>query len=325
MNSLVEDVIVKKIEYETQFCEHCGFLGKQCQMRRLDKREFNPDLEDEFPNVPFPAEWIMEFEKPKVKALPVKGLEEKFIPVVGNSYTYKAYSVIMPLTSLGVGKKHKKDVHDMFPLIEYVGLCMTAKDKFLLEFIQARDMEVTWAKELTNRNYDFVLSPNISFYGSQPSCSTVYNRLLTYKTIKELLDVGIPVVPSLGSLWEEDLKEYGKWISKCGFEYVYMNMQLLKYNSTFQNAVDNLKFIGNYIDADIILVGVFDPDRIKELEKIRKFKYISSQLHVLATKRVSWYKGVETKLDQFDSMYYDKVMSVNIKNYNNVLKAKGIK
>jgi len=311
----------KDREFETDFCDTCQFLDKECEMRIVRDVPFDEDMLEYFPNVPFPAEDIYKYKGFKLKALPVK-LDDKFIPMLSSTYRYDESTIAVPITSLKLNSKYKKDCHISFPRAKQVGLVMSAKDEFLLKFIEADDIDGgEWAVGLRNKNFDFVLSPQISFYYNQPSCSTVYNRLLTYKSIKELIDAGIPTIPQIGFLWEKDLKDYIKWLVACKFQYAYINLQQVKYDSEFEISLETVRMLDKLVGDkfEIIVLGVFSIDRIKQLEKIRPFKYINTSLHILSTLRVEWKNGKERKLNEFDAMYYEDVMKNNLFNYRKAL------
>lgn len=308
-----------EVEYETPFCEQCSWLGSYCEMSKIDDRPFNIDLADIFPASPMPLEAYKRYDQIKVKPLPIPDLD-KIINVVGNKYSFEEKTILFPLSGIKLNSKVQKDIHTKFHKDTKVGLMMSAKDIFLHDFIQANDFpetdEITWAKELKKRNFDFVLSPNTSFYYNMPSCSQVFIRFLQYKTISELLDAGIPVIPSAQFIWESDIVRYGKWLNKMKFSHVYFNMQLATYDSQFKASLPAIKMLSENVNAEIILLGVFNPDRIKELEKIRKFIYVNSHLHILSTQRVVWHSPKkEVKEDIWNAMYYEDTMVKNIKNY----------
>lgn len=313
----------KKIEYEIEDCPKCPwFKNKYCEMKKLDKRPFNQDLLSIFPDNPIYLEGHKEYDQISVKALPIPKIKDKYLSVVANKYSYFEDTMLFPLSGLKLNSKVQKDIHNKFNPKSKVGLMMSAKDIFLHDFIQANDFDdITWAEELKKRNFDFVFSPNTSFYYNMPSCSQIYVRLLQYKSISELLDAGIPTIPSVQFIWESDLKRYAKWLNKSGFEYVYFNMQLATYDSQFKSSLEFIELLNKHVKQEIILLGVFNPERIKELEKIRKFKYVNSHLHVLSTQRVVWVKpNEEVKENVWDAMYYEDTMIKNIKNYKSYMK-----
>lgn len=305
--------------FETPFCEKCDWKGSYCEMNRSDKRPFNMELADIFPASPLPLEAYKRYDQIKVKALPIPELD-KIINVIGNKYSYPEKTVMFPLSGIKLNSKVQKDIHVKFHKDTTVGLMMSAKDIFLHNFIQANDFpetdKIVWAENLAKRNFDYVLSPNTSFYYNMPSCSQVFIRFLQYKAISELLDAGIPVIPSAQFIWESDIKRYGAWLNKMGFSHVYFNMQLATYDSQFKASLPSIKMLSDNVKAEIILLGVFNPERIKELEKIRKFIYVNSHLHILSTQRVVWHSPTkEVKEDIWNAMYYEDTMVKNIKNY----------
>ena len=97
-------------------------------------------------------------------------------------------------------------------------------------------------------------------------------------------------------------------------------MQLSKVDSVFEKGIEYIKLLNKYVDAKIILTGVFDIDRIKTLEKIRPFIYASSYLSILATNRVAWTKSREIKKDIIDAMFFGDVLKGSITNYRKALK-----
>ena len=300
---------------ETVYCDQCPYLGTRCEMRRLNDRPFDQELLPFFSDTPFTLVDFQQYAEIAVKALPVPKFEV-FTPVINNKYMQKESVVLFPMSNLKISEKAHKDIHQIFPNVKHVGLVMNAKDDFLIPYVERED----WTKAIVSRNFDFSFSPNISFYYNQPSCSTVLNRFRVYKTIKDLLDKGIPVVPSVGFLWEDDLKRYGVWLHKSGFEKVYVNIQMVKFDSGFQQVLDQLRLISKYVKADIIVSGVFDIARMKEINKIRKCSYTNSQLHVLSSNRRAWKNGKHQKVNGFDAMFYDDVMSTNIVNYRSSIR-----
>lgn len=296
---------------ETMWCDECKLYGNRCEMRVIDSSPFDLDLLEIFPNAPYAALEMLKYAEPKIKALPVEGLKETILPVISNSYKYEEDTAIFPFIGYNIKGKAYKDIHSLYKPNTKVGLLMSGKDEFLTETLN----NPLWVEKITARKFDFVLSPNISFYYNQPSCSTVLNRLTSYKAIVELINAGVPVIPSANFLWDSDLERFTNWLNDCEFQYVYFNMQQSKYDSIFESAIEYLNKLNKKFNGTVIVLGVFDPDRIKILSKIGDFKYISSQLNMLSIQRVVWKAGKEEKKNSLDAMFYDDLMNENIINY----------
>lgn len=280
-------------------------------MRQIEDKPFDVTMLHMFPNEPDLALSLEQYARPKIKALPIKKFSQQIIPVIGNKYPHREDAVLYPMTSIRPEMKVYRSVHSLFEQTMRVGLIMSAKDEPLLNFVR----HPKWVDVIKNRGFDFVLSPNISFYANQPSCSTVANRFLVYKTVAELVRGGVPVIPSANFLWESDLVRYAKWITDCGFDYVYMNFQTVKHDSDFELALGMLKLLNKHIHCGVVILGVFDVDRIKVIEKVRRCHYVSTQLHIYAAGRFSWKRKEVKKLDVLDGMFYDDVYQDNLVSY----------
>ena len=311
--------MAKKIKIdveETPFCSECKFYKKECAVRLVDDKPFDVNLLEYFPNEPSVLIEYEKYNKVAIKKVPFNfEIKDRFVPVVSGKYGYEEDTVLFPVSNLRLDQKFNQDIHRRFPATNHVGLMMNARDGFLFGFVKDN-----WIENLAVKNFDFIFSPNFSFYYNQPSCSTVLNRFLTYKAIAEITSKGIPAVPCVNFLWEEDLKEYSKWLKKYSFKYVYYNLQLSKVDSVFDKGIEYIKLLNKHIDAEIILTGVFDTNRIKVLEKIRPFIYTNSYLNVLSTNRVVWSKKGEKKKDIIDAMFFGDVLRENILNYRKALK-----
>lgn len=302
---------------ETIFCRDCKYLDSTCETKNRDESlpEFDWDLLELFQSQPFEAFDNEQYREPKIKAIPIKLPQQKIIPVISNKYK-KENIVLFPFSSLSK-KDSNFDIHRTFGENTKVGLLMTSKDIELIDFIT----DTAWHSRLKKRKFDFVCSPNISFYFNQPSCSTINNRLLTYKTIAELINNDIPTIPSLMFTWESDVLKYVDWLNKCKFEYVYFNTQMVKKDAVFNSMIERLeKYVLPNLNAKIILVGVFSIDRIAALEKISdKFIYASTYMSILSGLKVEWKNNKERKLGQFEELYFENIFEKNMKNYRQSL------
>lgn len=314
--------------YETIFCQDCQFLDKECSMLKKDSRPFDENLKHLFLDVPVLAEKYKVFKEPKIKNLAeLPEISEKYLFVFTNPCKEFEETVIVPMSMVSKSSKSKpKNLHSSFNA-KKIGAVLSAKAPFLLPFIEEDNIsgKVEWVKRLKDKGVDFVFAPNISFYSNQPSCSVVYNRFVTYKTLKELNDYGMPAIPSMLYLWDKDLKNYCNWIAKTGYKAVYLNMQLTQAKKNYFFAIESIKKIMDYLPKDtfIYLLGVHSPDRIAEIEKLNgNFKYFSSRLSIASQNRFLWDKGKEVKLPLFEGMYYDDVMVKNIKSYREFFKEK---
>lgn len=314
--------------YETIFCQDCQFLDKECSMLKKDSRPFDEELRHLFIDAPILADRYKGFKEPKIKNLvELPEIEEKYLFVFTNPYMEFEDTVIVPMSIFNKATKGKtKNLHSSFNA-KKIGVVLSAKDPFLLSFIEEDNVsgKVEWVNKLKAKGVDFVLAPNISFYSNQPSCATVYNRFLTYKTLKELNDYGMPAIPSMLYLWDKDLKNYCKWIAKTGYKAVYLNMQLTQAKKNYDFAIESIKKVMEYLPKDICiyLLGVHSQERIAEVEKLNgNFKYLSSRLSIASQNRFFWVAGKEKKVPLFEGMYFDDVMKKNIKSYREFFKGK---
>lgn len=306
--------------YETIFCPECSYRSSLCEMQKLSDVEFDLSLYDYFPNEPFQIKDIDKYDRIKLTANKLKVRFDKFIPTT-DSQVDELKDVFYPLSSFNIDAQNPQNIHKTFPNMR-VGLLMTGKDPMLVDFIKSD----TWVQKIINKKFDYVFAPNLSFYNNQPSCSTVYNRLLSYKAVYELNESGLPVIPSINFIWKSDLQRYSNWLNECGFNYVYLNVQLVKSAKHFNQLFDYIKLIKKHVKAKLIIVGVLDLQRISELENIGNFFYTNSGIHALSSLKLLWSPtGDYKKVDLVNGgMYYKDVFKRNYRNYisklNRVLK-----
>lgn len=287
-------------------------------MRRLSVAPFDAAMAVVFPDEPFDVFPYAKYAEPSVKSLPIKLPDTQFIPVTNNRYGHEEPVILYPFSTLGSSnsERSRSDIHTLFPKVEQVGLLMTGKDIPLVEFTR----EESWTKVIAKKNFDFVFSPNFSFFNNQPSCSTVLNRLLIYKSIKELLSEGIPVIPTIDYLWLSDLDRYAKWLNRSGFDYVYFNAQRLKDENAYDRLEKDLITINERVEAEVIIVGMNNVEKIKRFNRIRKYRYAHSQLHMLSANRIKLLpNGKEEKSGKLEFLFYDDLLQFNLESYRTLL------
>lgn len=310
---------VKSIAYEVPFCENCVYRKKECQMKQMNDMPFDEMLLEYFPNIPDYIDDFIQYKEVSVKALDVPEIEEIFYPVVPVSMTVKSPISFIPFSAMSFNKTVRPIAKNKESNTKLC-LAMNGKDDVLEEFISKSD----WTDFVKAKGFDFMFSPNFSFYYNQPSCSIVLNRLKTYKAIKDALDANIPVVPAVSYVWLEDLKSYASWIKKSGFKYVYINAQMVKQDSTYQVFLENAKnILSVFQDSDIkiIISGIFSVPRVRDLRRLSdKFIFISSFLAVFAQQRLLWTEKGEKKVSGSESLFCEGILAKSVVNYLNAIK-----
>lgn len=314
-------------EFECDSCSFCTFYSR-CERMKLSNTPFSEDLLDSllfpnnFENIEDCFPGIEKYITPKIRAEKIGVKFPKMSFVTHAKFDADEEILTYPLPKLAISATRFSNISAKRQ--SKIGLLLVDRPEELHDFYNKKN----WLKQITARKFDFVFSPAFSFFYNQPSCSTVANRLLVYKSVSEMVEVGIPTIPNFDWLWESDAEEYSKWIIDCGFKYVYIPASLARAKIFFEMFLENLKKSKELLknEVQIIIVGVNSIERIKRIEtEIGSFKYLNSHLPVISSRNMMWSESGEEYLTSSSAISREMLFLENAARYREALFKHGIK
>jgi hypothetical protein len=345
------------LEDENFYCSTCNYK-KHCEKTVVVKAPFeHADAKQFFPDNPYAiATMFPDIEKyraprlGKLAEIPVDFPKVSFV----THQKIDAHEKVLtfPLSKLSMGME--KRLTNLAKSRQCsLGLLMSDDDKSLLSWLFGKEvfqsneqylgvynnegmniasptyayLQRDWTKPFREKGFEYVMSPTVSFFFNQPACSTVQNRLLSYKFIKDLVDNGFPTIPCFLYLWESDAKAFANWINKTGFSHVYFPIQMARQEVYHDYAVKQFKLIRSLLNPSvkIIVVGASTVSRIVQYHAIDKNAlYMNSYIPVISSRRLIW--GVKESRYSTDQFYLsDDIFMENAANFRKELAKKGIK
>lgn len=272
-------------------CDKCRFHGKICDGLNGQK------------GVPWPwNQWLVEdadlfHDKPWVMFPDVRVCMEsppKAIPQVDGrvNWAEDLEWVAVRLAQVFDTKRRKggwktaRNLRVILQVPNHVKLYLvgTGKDDQLWKIMQ----DPLWAERIRDYGFDYASPLNFSMYNNSTACQIVWSLLMSWKSAKQLSDVGVAVIPNVEGPERVQLV-HKNWVSMLKAPVIMSNFQMVYNRHAFARESKLLKsFADRFAGAKIILNGVTDIKRIHELNQVTDFSFVSATLFTYAQYRRGW-------------------------------------
>ena len=121
---------------------------------------------------------------------------------------------------------------------------------------------------LAKKQFDLVLAPNYSMYGSQPRAEHLLNFRRNLLVSAEMNAAGIPAVPNIYWFRKEDLDRYLSWAADVEPDVLAINLQTQRTKEDWEVMVlPGLSYLASELDPKVKLIfnGTIRPDRLVTL------------------------------------------------------------